>query len=165
MSGAIRVAPIAAPPPAFSCGRRELDEWLARHALQATRTGSARAYLAYAAEDLVGYFALSAGSVERELAGERTRKGMPRHQVPVVLLARLAVAERAQGQGMGAQLVGHIGGLVVRTARLVAVRALVVDALDESTAGFYEHLGFTPNEVEPLRLEILVKDLEQLAAE
>lgn len=55
--------------------------------MQATRAGSARAYLAYEAVELVGYFALSAGSLERELAGERTRKGMPRHQVPVVLLA------------------------------------------------------------------------------
>jgi GNAT superfamily N-acetyltransferase len=165
VTGAIRVAPIAAPPPAFACGRRELDEWLAKHALQATRTGSARAYLAFEAAELVGYFALSAGSLEREQVGERTRKGMPRHQVPAVLLARLAVAERAQGRGVGAQLVGHIGGLVVRTSRLVAVRVLVVDALDVATAGFYEHLGFTPNEVEPLRLEVLVKDLEQLAAE
>jgi hypothetical protein len=54
VSGAIRVAPIAAPPPAFSCGRRELDEWLSRHALQATRTGSARAYVAHEADELVG---------------------------------------------------------------------------------------------------------------
>ena len=138
---------------------------MARHALQATRTGSARAYLAYEAEELVGYCALSAGSVEREDVSERARKGMPRHRLPVVLLARLAVAQRAQGRGVGAQLVGHIGGVVVRTRRLVAVRALVVDALDEATAAFYQHLGFTTNEVEPLRLEILVKDLEQLAAE
>jgi GNAT superfamily N-acetyltransferase len=137
VSDAIRVVPIEAPPPAFACGRRELDDWLARHALQATRTGSARAYLAYEAEELVGYFALAAGALERELAGERTRKGMPRHQVPVVLLARLAVAEHAQGRGVGARLVGYIGGVVVRTSRLVAVRALVVDALDEATAGFY----------------------------
>lgn len=55
--------------------------------------------------------------------------------------------------------------LTVRVARLIAVRALVVDALDEQAAAFYEHVGFTPMEADSLRLEILVKDLEPVIAE
>jgi hypothetical protein len=35
--------------------------------------------------------------------------------------------------------------------------------LDEPAAGFYEHVGFTRNEANPMRLEILVKDLELAA--
>lgn len=84
---------------------------------------------------------------------------MPRHPIPVVLLARLAVGEEVQGQGIGRALVRHAALITVRAAALIGVRALVVDALDQPTARFYERVGFTPNAVDPLRLEVLVKDL------
>ena len=165
MSSAIRVATLDAPPPTLRSGREELDNWLARHGLAATRAGSARVYLAEADGQAVGYFALSAGSVDPSHAGSRTRRGMPRHQIPVVLLARLAVDEASHGRGVGRELVWHAAALTLRVSRIIAVRALVVDALDERTAGFYEHLGFTPMTHDPVRLEILTKDLEQLASE
>lgn len=157
-----RVAVLRAPPPAFRSGHIELDDWLARYGLAATRSGSARVYLAEGQTGVVGYFALSAGSVDPALAGTRTRSGMPRHPIPVVLLARLAVSEQAQGRGLGRSLVEHAALATLKVARLVAVRALVVDAIDEAIARFYAQAGMTPNEANPLRLEILVKDLEPL---
>jgi GNAT superfamily N-acetyltransferase len=106
VSSAIRVAVLDAPPPALRSGREELDNWLARYGLAATRAGSARVYLAEAADGFaVGYFALSAGSVDPVYAGSRTRRGLPRHQIPVVLLARLAVEQTAQQRGVGRELV------------------------------------------------------------
>ncbi|MCA1681115.1 MAG: GNAT family N-acetyltransferase [Actinobacteria bacterium] len=162
MSGDIRVAALRSPPPAFRSGRAELDEWLKRHSQAATRSGSARVYLGEDGSGLVGYFALAAGSVDPARAGTRTRSGMPRHPIPVVLLARLVVSESAKDKGVGRELVRQAALLALRVSRLVAVRALVVDAVDEPTAGFYAHVGFTPNEANPLRLEILVKDLEAL---
>jgi GNAT superfamily N-acetyltransferase len=161
----IRVAVLDGPPPAFTCGRPELDGWLASYALQATRAGSARAYIAWEGDVAVGYFALAAGELQYERGDERTRKGMPRHPIPVALLARLAVAKGAQGRGVGRQLIGQAGGLVVLASRLVAIRALVVDALDGPVADFYEHIGFSRLAPGSLRLGMLVKDLERLAAE
>ncbi len=167
MSGHIRVAALEAPPPSgFRSGRAELDDWLGSFALQATRAGSARTYLAFDdAEALVGYLALCAGEVQLAQADERIRRGMPRHPIPAVLLARLAVARDRQGQGAGRELVWHAAALTLRVSRLIAVRALVVDALDEPTAGFYEHVGFTRLVAGSLRLRLLVKDLEKLAGE
>jgi predicted N-acetyltransferase YhbS len=165
VSSAIRVVALDAPPPEFRSGRVELDAWLSRYALQATRVGSARVFLAYEREELVGYFALAAGEVQHEHADARTRSGMPRHPIPVVLLARLAVAEAAQGRGIGRELVWHAAALSLRASRLIAVRALVVDAIDEETAGFYERVGFKRLAPGALRLRMLVKDLERLAAE
>lgn len=52
--------------------------------------------------------------------------------------------------------------MTLKLAELVAVRALVVDAVDEVTARFYVRVGFSPNQANPLRLEILIKDLEVL---
>ena len=77
-------------------------------------------------------------------------------------LARLAVAQAAQGQGFGRVLVGHAASLALRASRLIAVRLLVVDALDQPTAGFYERLGFTRPVQDSLRLGMLVKDIEGL---
>jgi GNAT superfamily N-acetyltransferase len=156
------VAVLDAPAPTFRSGRPELDQWLNRHGLTATRAGSARVYLGFREAEVVGYFALSAGSIDPVLAGTRTGKGMPRHPIPAILLARMAVAEDAQGRGVGRELVAEAASLTLAVARLVAVRALVVDALDEP-AGFYEYVGFTRNEANPIRLEILVKDLELAA--
>ncbi|MDQ3647592.1 MAG: GNAT family N-acetyltransferase, partial [Actinomycetota bacterium] len=107
MSADIRVAPLQAPPPAFRSDHAELDQWLATHGTQATRSGSARVYLAESESRLVGYLALAAGSVDPVRAGTRTRSGLPRHPIPVVLLARLAVSQDAQGQGVGRELVRH----------------------------------------------------------
>jgi GNAT superfamily N-acetyltransferase len=159
----ITVAPLKAPPARFRSGREEFDRWLGEHGWAATRAGSARVYLARRGDGVVGYFALAAGSVEAARAGTRMRAGMPRHPIPTVLLARLAVSETAQGLGIGRGLVRHSGQITIHVAKLVAVRALVVDALDEPTGRFYEHLGFEPNDANPTRLELLVKDLEALA--
>ncbi len=74
----------------------------------------------------VGYFALAAGSLDPVHAGTRTRAGMPRHPIPVVLLARLAVDEQVQSQGIGRALMRHAALITLRAAALVAVRALVV---------------------------------------
>lgn len=141
MSADIRVAPLEAAPGAFRSGRDELDEWFEQHALAATRGGSARVYVAERADEVVGYLALAAGSVERSRAGRRTRAGMPGHPIPVVLLARLAVAVEAQAQGVGRELVRHAAATTLEVARLVAVRALAVDAIDGRTAGFYRRVG------------------------
>lgn len=165
MSQHISLALIDAPPPVgFRCGRAELDEWLAKYALQATRAGSARTYLATdTAGTIVGYVALAAGEIQFEAADERVRKGMPRHPIPAVLLARLAVASAAQGHGIGRELVWHAAAITLRVSRLIGVRALVVDALDEPTAAFYEHVGFKRLVNASLRLRLLVKDLEAIA--
>jgi GNAT superfamily N-acetyltransferase len=162
VSDEIRVAALSATPPDFTSRRDELDRWFAHHALDATRAGSARVSVAHRDERPLGYFALAAGSVDPAHAGTRTRTGMPRHPIPVVLLARLAVANQTQGQGVGRELVRSAAELTAKVARLIAVRALVVDALDEQAAAFYEHVGFTPMEADSLRLEILVKDLEPM---
>ncbi len=165
MSTDIRVAPLEAAPASFRSGRGELDRWLEQYALAATRAGSARVYVADRGGELVGYLAVAAGSTEPERAGPRTRAGMPRHPIPVVVLARLAVSEASQGQGVGRRLVQYAALITDRVARLVAVRALVVDATDETAAGFYRRVGFAPASPGSPRLEMLIKDLTALLDE
>ena len=96
-------------------------------------------------ERLAGYFTLATASVER--ASVKTidvLDRLPGFPIPAVLLARLAVDERAQGQGLGRFLLDEALGLTIQLARTgpVAFRLLVTDAIDETVTQFYERFGF-----------------------
>jgi len=90
----------------FGCGITSLDTWLVEHAPGADAAGSARTYIVVDEEQdrVVGYCALTVASLEREEATGRGSKGLPRHPIPAMLLARLAVDESVQGAGVGATL-------------------------------------------------------------
>jgi GNAT superfamily N-acetyltransferase len=68
-------------------------------------------------------------------------RGGPR-QIPAVLLARLALDESLQGQGLGGALLADALERIVAATETVAARFVVVDAIDEHAALFYEHHGF-----------------------
>ncbi|HYC81975.1 MAG TPA: hypothetical protein VEB65_09330, partial [Solirubrobacterales bacterium] len=90
----------------FSCGVPSLDSWLVEHAPDADAVGSARTYVVIDEEQgrVVGYYALTVASLERDEATGRASRGMPRHPIPAMLLARLAVDESGHGEGIGAML-------------------------------------------------------------
>ena len=82
----------------FSCGERSLDEWLTRRALANQSTGASRTFVVTdARKQVVGYYALAAGAVAHEEASSNVRRNMP-NPVPVLVLGRLAVDQRAQGR-------------------------------------------------------------------
>ncbi|MEV4419403.1 GNAT family N-acetyltransferase [Patulibacter sp. NPDC049589] len=147
---------------AFTSGVESLDSWLRRHARAAVGAGSARTYVVVDREDesrVVGYSALAAGGIEPRGVPGRVRAGMPRHPIPVVLLARLAVDERVQGRGLGAFLLADAMRRTLSAADAIGVRALVVHAVDDRARAFYERFGFAVSPTDPLHLVLLVKDL------
>jgi hypothetical protein len=76
----------------FDCGQEALNRFLIRHALQNEQAGASRTYVALADAEIAGYYTLVVGQVEHTAAPERLKKGLARHPVPIMLLARLAVA-------------------------------------------------------------------------
>ena len=133
----------------FKNAHESLERYLQRFALRhADRDLLARTYLAIDSPGghrrIAGYFSLTTSGVERALTRSmEALDGLPRFPIPAVLLARLAVDERAQGQGLGCYLFEEALGLTLQLARggPVAFRLLVTDAIDESAARFYEHFG------------------------
>jgi predicted N-acetyltransferase YhbS len=69
-------------------------------------------------------------------------KKLPRHAVPVVLLARLAVARGAQGRGLGGILLRDALLRSLELSESLGIYAVVVDALDDEAVSFYEKFGF-----------------------
>ncbi|MBX3250816.1 MAG: GNAT family N-acetyltransferase [Myxococcales bacterium] len=104
----------------------------------------ARTYLAIDGDRLAGYFSLATVSVERaSLDVVPALARLPRFPIPGVLLARLAVDERVQGQGLGRHLFEEALGISLQLAATgtVGFRVFVTDALDAAAARFYERFG------------------------
>jgi GNAT superfamily N-acetyltransferase len=147
----------------FSCGNEPLDRWLLRYAGQGERRDATRTFVAVGADAAVhGYYTLLAGQIEHEEATESVRKGLSRHfPIPVAILARLAVDARSQGQGLGTRLLDDALERVCRAAQEVAVRAVLVHAIDDPAAGFYERFGFRGLSTAPRTLMVTLAELRE----
>lgn len=149
---------------AFECGVPQLDEFLRRFALSSQRAESARTYVARRGLPVVGFYSLAAGGAEHAEVPERVRKGLARHPVPVVVLARLAVHRMEQGTGIGARLLRHALLQAAQIADMAGVRALLVHAKDDDARSFYERFDFDRSPTQPYRLYLVMKDLRRLIA-
>lgn len=84
---------------AFDCGQYALNEFLQRYALVNQKANSAQTYVCCQGDVIVGFYSLAVGSVDPEDAPSRIMKGLARHPVPVMILARLAVDKDHQRKG------------------------------------------------------------------
>lgn len=147
----------------FDCGSDAQTTWLRRHALQAHQSDTARVYVVcpVGARDVVGYYALAAGSVGHDAATPRITKGIGRYPVPVVMLTRLGVDRSEQGKGVGSALVRDALLQTASIAERVGVRAFLIHAETPEAAAFYQRIdsAFEASPTDPLHLVVLMKDL------
>lgn len=143
----------------FDCGKEELNGFLKRQAWNNQQANSAQTYVL--AKELVvsGYYSLAAGSITHDAASERVRKGLARHPIPVILLARLAVDVSLQGKGVGPALLKDALRRAASAADTIGARAVLVHAKDDNAAGFYKHFHFEPSPSDPYHLLLIMKDL------
>ena len=140
---------------AFDCGEQPLNEYLHQYASQDIKRRVSRVFIAAlpnAPRQVAGYYSLSAGSLDATNLPEDYRRRLPRYPVPVVLLGRLAVAESHQGKGLGSILLADALQRVAQASQVMAVYAVIVDALNNRAAEFYRQFGFIPLPSQPLRL-------------
>lgn len=144
----------------FESGNEALDRWPVRYAGQNQRRDAARTFVVCDAGAVVGYYALLAGELDHCEATEPARKGMSRHYpIPVAILARLAVDTRHQHSGLGAILLQDALRRIALASEQLAVRAVVVHAIDDNAAGFYEHFGFRALSTTPRTLMVTLAEL------
>jgi GNAT superfamily N-acetyltransferase len=144
---------------AFDCGSPPLNRFLQRHALTNQQAGAAQTYLALAGDEVIGFHALAVGQVEYADAPERLAKGLARHPIPIMLIARLAVATAWQGRGVGAGLLKDAMIRTLAAADIAGVRAVVAHAKDDAARRFYERFDFTASPSDPMHMMGLVKDV------
>lgn len=144
----------------FGCGETSLDEWFNRRALANQLSGASRTFVVADQDARVyGYYAMAAGAVSHQEATSGVRRNMP-DPIPVMVLARLAVDQRAQGIKLGAALLQDAVNRAVAVSHNAGVRALLVHALDERAKQFYEHYGFQESPQHPMTLMLRLNTMK-----
>ena len=145
----------------FDCGKAPLNQFLQRYALVNQANGSARTFVSLSIGRISGYYSLAAASAEHAAVPLRISKGLARHPIPMLLLARLAVDVKAQGQGLGRSLLQSALLKYLQASEVIGCRALMVHAIDEAAIGFYESYGFEHSPVDAAHLYLLTKDIRK----
>ncbi len=143
---------------AFDCGEPTLNDWLRRRAPQNQASGASRTFVCCEGNAVVGYYALAASAVAPAAAPGRFRRNMP-DPIPVVVLARLAVAISHQEQGLGRALFQDAARRALFAAEAIGVRGLIVHALSDNARAFYQQLGLEPSPLDPMSLMTTFADL------
>lgn len=146
----------------FGCGQPALNQFLQRYALLNQKANSAQTYVCCKKGEVAGFYSLAVGSVEPAVAPERITRGLARHPVPVMILARLAVDRSHQGAGLGAALLKDALLRTLQAADIAGIRTLIVHAKDDAARLWYEKWGFEPSPTDPYHLFLLLKDLKAI---
>lgn len=143
----------------FACGTDSVDQWLKRRSLKNQIQGASRTYVVCEESRVVAYYALASGAVSCTEASGRFRRNMP-DPIPVVVLGRLGVDRRLQGQGFGRALIRDAGLRLIQAADVIGIRGMTVQALSEEAKIFYEKVGFEPSRHDPYLLMMTLADLQ-----
>jgi GNAT superfamily N-acetyltransferase len=133
----------------FDCGDEPLNNYLRRHAWNNQEKSSIGVTYVAADEEapqvVLGYFTLAMASVPRDAFPKKYVRGLPPYDLPLILLARLAVDRRFAGRGLGHALISEVFRISLRVADGVGCRCIVTDAYPDRT-GWYAKYGFVPIE-------------------
>jgi GNAT superfamily N-acetyltransferase len=146
----------------FDCGQSALNQFLQRYALVNQKANSAQTYVCCQGDVVVGFYSLAVGSVDPVAAPSRVKKGLPRHPLPVMILARLAVDREHQRRGLGQALLKDALLRTAQAAEIAGIRCLLVHAKDDLARRWYESWEFEPSPTDPYHLFLMLKDLKSL---
>ena len=147
----------------FECGAEAFDRYLVRYAFMNQQANASQTYVGLKGSELIGYYSLVVGEVSYGDGPERLRKGLARHPIPLMILARLAVVVSWQGKGIGTALLRDAMLRTMQASDIAGIRALAAHAKDDAARQFYERFGFIPSPADPLHLYLLIKDLRENA--
>lgn len=138
----------------FDCGVPALNLYLRNYALQNQNRGIVRNYVTTRSDGkvVVGYYSLVYGSVHQKRFPPKIVKGLGKYDIPIMLLARLAVDHREQGKGLGKALLKDAILRTMQAAKIAGLKLLLVHAKDETANAFYHKHGFESVSDDPLLL-------------
>lgn len=147
---------------AFSCGTDDLDNYFRRQASQDTKRRIARIFVVRSKSDnetVLGYYTLSALSIDLSALPSDFAKKLPKHPIPAALIGRLAVSSESQRTGIGKLLLADAIQRTLAVSDEIAVYAMVVDALNTEAKAFYRSFGFIKLSSDTNRLFLPLKSI------
>ncbi len=148
----------------FDCGVEALNRYLKHYARQTQKREGARTYVVLNGNRVVAYFTIVFGGIDWKDAPEYVRKGLARYPIPIMMLARLAVDKDWAGKGLGNSLLLDALHRAMAASEIAGLRAVVVDAKDETAKSFYTTRGFRPWPAGSNRLFVTIPELKREAA-
>jgi GNAT superfamily N-acetyltransferase len=150
----------------FDCGRPSLNDFLRVLVTQYEKRNLGRTYVAVRGSDpkVLGYYTIASGSLAFEALHKKTAKKLPRHPVPAVLIARLAVDRAGQGQRLGEKLLLDAFARCLDLSGRIGVHAVVVEAIDKQARAFYEQYQFIALLDRPLHLYLPISTVRDVFA-
>lgn len=148
----------------FDSGSVPLDHYFRHQAGQDARNRVARCFVLrhLASEHVAGYYTLNAyGISPSDLPPAIAHRLLRYPLIPAILLGRLAIDRRFQGQKLGRRLLLSALARAMASSTEVAAFAVIVDALDEAARRFYERYDFQPFPDTPTRLFLPMRSIEQ----
>ena len=144
----------------FDCGVDSLNEWLGKRAWKNQAIGVSRTFVVTKSgapfqEIVIGYYCLSSAAIDRIELPKPKQRNMP-DPIPAVLIGRLAVDVRYQGQKIGLSLLQDALCRIVAASKSIGVAYILVHALDDAAKRFYEINGFVAIPEQPLTLFLSV---------
>ncbi|MCC5629025.1 GNAT family N-acetyltransferase [Nostoc sphaeroides CHAB 2801] len=141
----------------FKSKSEALNNWLKEKALKNERD-TARTFVVTVENQVIGYYCLATGSVTHLVAVSKAKRNAP-DPIPCMLIARLAVDTKWEGQGIGSGLLKDAIIRILSVSQIAGVRCILVHAKDEEAKRFYLKRGFQPSPIEPLTLMMTLKDI------
>ena len=130
----------------FACGVESLDRYFKTQANQDVKRKINGVFVLVDPREpaeVLGYYTLCATALAQGDVPVAARKHVPRYPlVSATLVGRLAVAGHLQRQGLGALLLADAVKRAYASASSIGSSMLIVDAISEQTAAFYEANGF-----------------------
>lgn len=147
----------------FKCRKKLLTQYLHRYARQNDVNNIAKTFVAVDDENKVlGYYSLSTSSIEFEDLPEEFAKRLPHYPIPAALIAKLAVDSDIGGQGLGSRLLIEALQNILVVSEEMAIKVVLVDAIDEEAKGYYLRFGFIEIPGEDLKLFLPIETVRQL---
>src|SRR5438034_4368122 len=146
----------------FSCGKPPLDDFLLLRATQYEKRRLGRTYVALfpGATTVAGYYTLAAGAIPIANLPPQAAKRLPKHPLPVILLGRLAVDQKARGQGLGKALLRDALRRSLDLSKQLGLFAVEVLAIDADAREFYTRYGFVPLADNDLHMFLPIRTIE-----
>lgn len=132
---------------AFDCGKSGMNQFIRQFAAKNQELGISRTWVftqtvsGSLKSEVAAYFTLAMHTVESNQLN--TQDKLPHYPTPVVLLARIAVDTRFQGQGLGRRaLLAALAQAIRACEHGLPAYAVVLDVLDDEAMAFYQSFDF-----------------------
>lgn len=150
----------------FDCGDEQKNRFLKQFALQNSKGGLGRTYVAVnPVEDtrIYGYYTISSSAVKFESLP--SSRHLPRYPLPAVLIGKLAIDKTAQKQGLGTALLFNALKRATMVAEEIGVFLIEIKAVNERAKNLYVKIGFLEMLDEPIKLYFGIKKVRGLLTE